>query len=226
MPAPTCFDLDGCLVDSRGPITAGLNHGLEAVGAPRRPPAELEGWIGTPLLATFEGLLAEVGHDPARARDAVTAYRQVYGELAAHGTVAIDGMPELVDALVAAGRRLLVVTTKPVAFAAPILETVGMRGAFDGVFAPDLTSLHEPKAVTLRRALDTTGVADGAVPDVWMVGDRHHDVDAGVAVGTRTAGVTWGAGSRHELEAAGADVVVDTPGALTTVLLGPRPAPR
>ena len=128
-------------------------------------------------------------------------------------------MRELVDALVAAGRRLLVVTTKPVAFAAPILDAVGLRDAFEGVFAPELSALHEAKDVTLRRGLDASGVDVADVSEVWMVGDRHHDVDAGVAVGTHTAGVTWGAGSRAELEAAGAEVVVDTPDELAAVLL-------
>jgi phosphoglycolate phosphatase len=41
---------------------------------------------------------------------------------------------------------------------------------------------------------------------------------AGQACGTGTVGVTWGAGSREELEAAGADLIVDTPAALVAAL--------
>jgi phosphoglycolate phosphatase len=42
-----------------------------------------------------------------------------------------------------------------------------------------------------------------------MIGDRAHDIEGARTNGVRSIGVTWGYGSRAELEAAGADVVVD-----------------
>lgn len=214
-----CFDLDGCLVDSRVPIAAAMNHALTAVGAPARDEAELHARIGPPLLGALEQMLVEVGHDPARGREAVAAYREVYGDLAVAHTTAVPGMAELLAALEAAGAPLLVVTAKPVEFATPILHAVGMHGRFGGVFAPALTALDEPKADTLARALALAGVDGGqACAEVTMVGDRHHDIDAGRTRGTRTVGVTWGSGSRDELVDAGADAVVDTPAELQAVL--------
>lgn len=47
--------------------------------------------------------------------------------------------------------------------------------------------------------------------DVWMVGDRSHDVAAGRSAGATTIGVTWGFGSAAELIAAGVDRLVDSP---------------
>jgi phosphoglycolate phosphatase len=41
-----------------------------------------------------------------------------------------------------------------------------------------------------------------------MVGDRRHDVEGAHANGLQAIGVLWGYGSRAELEAAGADVLV------------------
>jgi phosphoglycolate phosphatase len=43
-----------------------------------------------------------------------------------------------------------------------------------------------------------------------MIGDREHDVLGAKAHGLAAIGVTWGYGSRSELEAAGASHVVDT----------------
>ena len=43
-----------------------------------------------------------------------------------------------------------------------------------------------------------------------MVGDRHHDVEAAHANGVMAIGVRWGFGPDGELEAAGADHVVET----------------
>lgn len=216
VPPAVCFDLDGCLVDSRVPIAAAMNHALTRVGAPGRDDWDLHARIGPPLLGAFEQMLVESGHDPARGHDAVVAYREVYGELSLAHTVAIAGMDELLGSLQDAGVVLLVVTGKPAEFASPILEAVGMRDRFAGVFAPALDALAEPKALTLERALAHAGTRDRR--RVVMVGDRHHDVDAGRACGTRTVGVTWGSGSRDELVGAGADVIAERPADLHAVL--------
>ena len=67
----------------------------------------------------------------------------------------------------------------------------------------------------MRRALAEFG-AGGAPgePRAAIVGDRHHDVEAGRANGLVTIGVTWGIGDRTELNEAGADFLVDTPAEL------------
>jgi phosphoglycolate phosphatase len=49
-----------------------------------------------------------------------------------------------------------------------------------------------------------------------MVGDRHHDVDAGRAHRLTTIGVLWGMGDRDELSQA--DHVVSTPEELVELL--------
>jgi phosphoglycolate phosphatase len=51
-----------------------------------------------------------------------------------------------------------------------------------------------------------------------MIGDRRHDVVAAHAHGLPAIGVTWGIGSREELEAAGAQRVVDSVGELRAAL--------
>jgi phosphoglycolate phosphatase len=52
-----------------------------------------------------------------------------------------------------------------------------------------------------------------------MIGDRKHDIIGGKKYGLFTIGVTWGYGSREELENSGADIVVDSPAVLQTFLL-------
>jgi phosphoglycolate phosphatase len=93
-------------------------------------------------------------------------------------------------------------------------------GRSSGVFAPPLDALEEPKAAALERALAWAGLASPPErrDEVWMVGDRHHDIDAGHACGTRTVGVTWGIGDREELAAAGAHAIVDAPADLVPLL--------
>jgi phosphoglycolate phosphatase len=201
------FDLDGCLVDSRTAIAEAVNHALDALGLPRQPPEVLHPYIGPPLLCTFQQLLPTIGGDAADAGVAVDAYRNVYTDLARTLTTAVPGIPEVLADL---HRRvpLMVVTSKPVVFAVPILQSLHLDGVFSHVFGPALHALDEPKAVQLSAAVAAAGVA---ARDATMVGDRRHDIEAARIVGTRSIGVTWGIGERAELVAAGSDVVLEHP---------------
>ena len=52
-----------------------------------------------------------------------------------------------------------------------------------------------------------------------MVGDRKHDISGAQDAGIDSVGITWGYGSRAELEDAGATWIVDTPGELCSLIL-------
>lgn len=232
-PAVVFLDLDGCLVDSTGPITESLNHALRALGVPPRPSGELVRFIGPPLAEAIATLLAEAGgtgspgvDDVSQARiDAgVDAYRARYAEVALRDTTLIPG---IVDALadLTEVAPLVLVTSKPERFARPIVEQLGLDRWLTAVHGPSLGRRIEPKRVTLARAL--ADVVTGIEPArTVMVGDRAQDVLAGRACGTRTVGVTWGAGSRQELQDAGADRIVDDPAELVALLSPARSGDR
>jgi phosphoglycolate phosphatase len=209
-----CFDLDGCLVDSTAPITAAVNVALVHLGLPEQDGDVLRPMIGPPLLEGFERLLPAVGGDEADALRAVAAYREVYPALSTSCTTVVPGIPEVLAALHSRA-RVVVVTSKPAVFAGPIVEALGLDRWVGAVFGPALEALTEPKAVQLRLALGHLGATP---PQATMVGDRLHDVEAARAVGTRSIGVTWGAGSRAELELAAPDHLVDRPGELVDLL--------
>ncbi|MBW2444540.1 MAG: HAD hydrolase-like protein [Deltaproteobacteria bacterium] len=211
------FDLDGVIADSRYAITRSINHALETHGLPTRPERELERYIGPPLLEAFGELLAADGADPGLAAACVTAYRERYEVACLVETLAYPGVDRVVERL-AARMPLAVATSKPTRFAEPILEELGLRGSFRVVVGPDLTATKEAKTETVARALEAMGQPASAA----IVGDRHHDIDAGRANEIATVGVTWGFGSREELEAADADVVLDSPEALLEHVDGAR----
>jgi phosphoglycolate phosphatase-like HAD superfamily hydrolase len=68
----------------------------------------------------------------------------------------------------------------------------------------------EPRSDILRVAVERC--APRQETRVVVVGDTEHDVRAGRAVGARVVGVAMDALARAELEAAGADAIVDTCG--------------
>jgi phosphoglycolate phosphatase len=130
--------------------------------------------------------------------------------------------PGMGDALVELKKtwRLAIVTSKPEPQALIAIQATGVRHYFDIVVGPHDDS-EIPKAQLLERALREMNELHGELPPLtscWMIGDRHHDIDAGVEVGTHSAGVLWGFGSREELSSAGATAIVETPQELVAVL--------
>jgi phosphoglycolate phosphatase len=140
----------------------------------------------------------------------VQAYRADYREHMLERTTLMPGVETAVRAI-GAVRPLCVVTSKPALLAIPILEHLGLYDAFAFVEGPSLATETETKDITLRRAMGRVGAEIEVI-----VGDRHHDIDAGRACGIRTVGVLWGMGDAAELK--GADHVVATPDELTALL--------
>ena len=203
------FDLDGCIVDSVPAILPSVRVALEAEGLPPLPDEDLLFLIGPPLRAGMAELLVQLGRSPARADALVDAYRADYRRHMLARTVPVPGMNEVVRAA-AAGPGACIVTSKPLALALPLVEHLGLADVVAFVEGPGLGD-DEPKKVTLGRALER-------LPIGTMVGDRHHDIDAGRAHGLATIGVLWGIGDAVELTAAGADRLVATPAELRALL--------
>ncbi len=198
------LDLDGCLVDSTRAITNTFDHALSSVGIAPRAPEVTRSFIGPPLRATFDRIVAEEGRDPALATDLVMRYRERYRAMSAAETTIITGIP---DALAALREQapIAIVTSKLGPVAERLADEIGLRAHIPIIYAPHDEHVIEPKEVTLRRALAATGARPHATV---MIGDREHDVLAGHACGTATIGVLWGAGDRAELEAARAHAII------------------
>lgn len=212
------LDLDGCLVDSTAAITGSIRHALTELGVAAPAAGDLVWCIGPPLLESLRTLLVAADADSTLATRCLDGFRDHYRTASLELTAVIPGIPDALDAL-ASRARMAVVTSKPGAAAEPLIEHLGLSGWFEAVHAPRSDHGVEPKAVTLGRALAALA-PEGDPAHAVMIGDRSHDVLAGVACGTRTVGVSWGAGDRAELHAAGADHVVDAPAELPGAVFG------
>ena len=135
-------------------------------------------------------------------------------------TPRIDGIGDVIDEL-AQHFFLSVVTAKPVNQAIIAVDALGMTGLFETVIGPQ-PDKPTPKARLLEDALTFIENKQGTRPRndaCWMIGDRHHDIDAATEVGTRSVGVLWGYGDEAELTAAGATAIARVPADLLTILL-------
>ena len=115
-----------------------------------------------------------------------------------------------------AGVQVGVLTNKNHEQAVPLVARAfgdvfdAVQGRVDGMEAKP----EPPMTLKLMEAL-------GADPaHTLMVGDTAVDIACGKNVSIATCGVTWGFRTRDELEAAGADHIVDTPAQLAAWILG------
>jgi len=213
------FDLDGTVADSGTGILAAMNHVLEARHLQPLTSEDLTHFVGPPLSVSFPIVFAPRGVPADEMHLFIAEYRENYSATHLPHTPLNPGMGDALFELKKTW-RLAIVTSKPEPQALIAIQATGMRHYFDIVVGPHDDS-EIPKAQLLQRALREMNDLHGELPPLtscWMIGDRHHDIDAGVEVGTRTAGVLWGFGSREELSSAGATAVVETPQELVAVL--------
>jgi pyrophosphatase PpaX len=205
------FDLDGTLIDSIELILNSARHAF--IGFQGRAPTDEE-WragIGRPL----HTVLREYAGDDAEADRLFQRYRAYQLEHHDRLIRPYAGIVETVQSLAEAGHPMALVTSKSDWMAEKALVHVGLDRLIPTIVGCDTCVNHKPHPEPVERALDLLRVtADHAL----FVGDSPHDVESGRAAGVMTVGVAWGAFSAAELEASGADVVIDRVEELKTVV--------
>lgn len=202
-------DLDGTLTDNFVGISRSIAHALAAMGAPIDDLDSLRHCIGPPLRRSFAGLLDNP--DAAAIERAIVFYRERFGALGWAENTVYDGAVETVATLVARGHVLHLCTSKPQPYAERIVERFGFARHLAGIYGADLAGALDDKSKLVAHLLSREGLQAG---DCAMIGDREHDIRAARDNGVAAIGVLWGYGSRAELEAAGADAIVESPAAL------------
>jgi len=214
------FDLDGTLADSGAGIHAALNDVFTTRGHDAITNAELYFMIGPPLQDSLPTVFAPRGIGEELVDTFILEYRATYIAHHLPSTQFNAGMAEAL-AILSEHWHLAVVTSKPQPQALIAVKALGVEHMFVTVVGPDSDGSY-PKSLLLERALKevTQGIGMAVNPgECWMIGDRHHDIDAGVAMGTKSMGVLWGFGSHEELTHAGAHVIADTPATLVSTLM-------
>lgn len=210
------FDLDGTLTDPAEGITKAVEVALNHYGITVENRSTLNKFIGPPLDESFPEFY---GFNDEQVREATRVFREYFGRQGWAENIPYPGIDKLLGDLKAAGKKLIIATSKPEEFAVRIMNHFGLAQYMD-VIAGASTDNQEgaKKANVIRKALQRAGVED--LSSVVMVGDRRHDVAGGHEVGMKVIGVLYGYGDRAEHEAAGADYIVEDIPSLEKLLLG------
>jgi len=217
------FDLDGTLTDPALGITNSVLHALRRYGIPEPPRESLYPFIGPPLTESF---MKYFGFTEEGAKVAVEVYREHFSTKGLYENEVYPGIPEMLAALKDAGHRLAVASSKPEVFVKKILEHFALDGYFDVVVGSELGGARVAKADVVTEALARLGLLGSPCTrnalrrDVWMVGDREHDVEGARENGLPCIGVRYGYAAEGELEAAGAARIAASVAELREICLG------
>lgn len=200
------FDLDMTLIDSR----PGIREAYRALTAETGVHVDADlavSRLGPPLRTELRYWFPE-----DRVEDAVVTYRALYERLAITPSLPTAGAVEALEAVRAAGLRVVVVTSKLGRLARLHLDHLGLHA---DELAGDLFA--EGKAA----ALTEHGVR-------WYVGDHVADMVAARTAGVPGIGVVTGPCSESDLREAGASYVLPDltgfPALLSEIAVGSRPS--
>jgi phosphoglycolate phosphatase len=210
------FDLDGTLCDSVEDITTAVNAVLVRLGLRTLKPATVRSYVGRGPRSLMEKSLGETGR-PKLDR-AVSLLLDYYKIRCLDKTRLYPGVAAGLARLAAA--RKIVLSNKPRDISRTILETLGVAPYFSGIYGGDSFRAKKPDPEAVTEALRLHGArAEEAI----LVGDSDVDLLAARRAGARFLAVTYGYGSRADLE--GADWTVDTFGDAVRILLEAAKAP-
>jgi pyrophosphatase PpaX len=195
------YDFDGTLADSTELIMRSYRHTMTCHLGDCPPDAHWLSGFGM----TLESQIGRFARTPAEAEAMLATYREFQEGLHDELLRPFHGAAETVGELERRGYALAIVTSKHRRSALRGMELCGILQHFDVVVTPEDVTHPKPHPEPVLHALERLGVA---ADETLFVGDSPHDVAAGRAAGTRTAGVLWGPFPRAALEAAAPDVLL------------------
>lgn len=199
------LDFDGTVGDSRRLITDTMLQTIDALGLETRTREQCARMIGLPLVCCFTEMIPmteEMGEKCA------TTYREFFKQNNRPGAVTL--FPGVADTLQRLHNRhihLSFASSRRHASLAAYVNDLGLSPFISYLIGADDVHRPKPKAEPVEVTLRHFGIAP---KDALVVGDTKFDILMGHNAGTHTCGVSYGNGSREELEKAGAEHIIDT----------------
>lgn len=198
------FDMDGTLTNTEEGVTRCVQYALESFGIHEPDRTVLRRFIGPPLHDSFTKYYGMSEED---AWDALLKYRERYDPIGIFECEIYEGVEEALRRLKTAGYYIGLASSKPETACRRILEHFGLLSYFDEVVGATLDKSICSKVQVLREWLRRSG----AEPEqAILVGDTRFDALGAAEAGIACIGVTYGFGTREELEQAGAIAAFDS----------------
>ena len=186
------FDLDGTLIDSRRDLAGAVNYmrgsmGLEPLSAER-----VVSFVGNGVANLVRRAVADADVD---FDEALRRMKRYYADHLVDTTCLYPGVSAGLKELKESGITLAVLSNKPTAASAKILDRLGVAGFFSDIIGGDGNYPLKPEPDALL-ALQAKYGFDAS--SCWMFGDHYTDLEAARRAGFRRALARYGFGDPRE----------------------------
>ena len=203
------FDMDGTLLNTLDDICDSINETLTRWGLPNKSNETLLHYIGWGAKHLCKG--ATGFEDEAQLEAFHKEYRQTSLNRNDPKTVAYRGIPEVVSLLKASGKKVGIYTNKPQAWTEKLAAHYFGEKVFDGIYGVREGGALKPSPEGITLMCAEWGIDPAKTV---MIGDSPVDIETAHNAGIIGIGCTWGFRSKSQLEAAGANYLVEDANAL------------
>jgi phosphoglycolate phosphatase len=182
------FDLDGTLIDSRLDLANAVNAARNHMGMAPLANDRVYSYVGNGALVLIRRALGDAASE-AEVASALEFFLRYYGEHKLDYTTLYPGVLESLDRLRAAGKKMAVLTNKPVRVSRAIVEGLGTGPYFFQVYGGNSFDFKKPHPIGIENLMREAGA--GAAGTL-MVGDSSVDVETARNAGVKVCGVTYG----------------------------------
>ena len=209
------FDLDGTLIDPYIAITSGIQYALGDQGILVEDLDKLTGFIGPPIRDSFRNFCPDFTNE--QIERLVSKYLEHFSIKGLHENKLYPGILDMLKQLKEEGLILTIATSKLMVNAKKIARLLEFESYFDLIIGCEANGTRSIKSDIIEYLLKEIDPKRQYSP--VMIGDRKYDIIGANAQGIESIGVTWGYGSREELENEKPGHIVDSIDELTRILL-------
>ena len=182
------FDLDGSLIDSKLDLAHAVNATRSHMGLPPLDHERVYSYVGNGAPVLIRRAIGAQASEP-EVQEALEFFLEYYRDHFLDYTVLYPGVRESLDRLRDAGKKMAVLTNKPVRISRAILDGLGVGGHFFQVYGGNSFDLKKPDPVGVHALMREAGVP---LERTLMIGDSSVDILTARNAGIASCGVTYG----------------------------------
>jgi phosphoglycolate phosphatase len=182
------FDLDGTLVDSRLDLAHSVNATRAHMGMGPLEFEKVYSYVGNGAPLLMRRALGEAATQ-TEVEEALEFFLEYYREHVLDCTTLYPGVRESLRRLMEAGKRMAVLTNKPVRMSRMIVEGLEVGPYFFRVYGGNSFDFKKPHPIGIETLMREAGCDRLRT---LMVGDSSVDVETARNAEVKCCGVTWG----------------------------------
>ena len=207
------FDFDGTLADTRELIVRTMQETIKILELEARTDEECASMIGLPLKQAFMDLIPM--NDETGNRCAETYRQQFYKNNAVYKVPAFPHVLDTLRFLSQKGYTLTIASSRSHRSLMEFVHDMKLEETISYVLGADDVTHAKPHPEPVLMTLQYFGCQ---TTEAIVVGDTHYDIEMCRNAVVPTCGVTYGNGTRQELEDAGANYLIDDFKAIVDIL--------